>query len=57
MNQETRLRLMMTPDVLDSTGMKLFERAKAHGCGARFTGAGGESGAYGPLAKRMTLQI
>ncbi|MBI9088217.1 MAG: galactokinase [Desulfobacterium sp.] len=41
MNQETRLRLSMTPDVLDKTGLKLFERAEAQGCGARFTGAGG----------------
>lgn len=41
MNRETRLRLSMTPDVLDKTGLKLFERAEAQGCGARFTGAGG----------------
>ncbi len=41
MNQETLLRLEMTPDVLDNTGKKLFESAKSHGCGARFTGAGG----------------
>ncbi len=41
MNQETRLRLEMTPEVLDPTGMRLFERAEASGCGARFTGAGG----------------
>jgi len=41
MNEETRLRLMMTPDVLDKTGRELFERAKINGCGARFTGAGG----------------
>ncbi len=41
MNQETRLRLTMTPDVLDKTGLKLFERAEAQKCGARFTGAGG----------------
>ncbi|ACN15904.1 putative galactokinase [Desulforapulum autotrophicum HRM2] len=41
MNQETRLRLEMTPDVLDPTGMKLFERAETNACGARFTGAGG----------------
>lgn len=41
MNQETRLRLEITPDVLDPTGMKLFERAESNECGARFTGAGG----------------
>jgi len=41
MNRETRLRCEMTPDVLDNTGMKLWESAKAQGCGARFTGAGG----------------
>ena len=41
MNQETRLRLAMTPDVLDNTGKVLFEKAVHHQCGARFTGAGG----------------
>ncbi|MBA3010190.1 MAG: galactokinase [Proteobacteria bacterium] len=41
MAQETRLRLEMTPEVLDNTGKKLFERAVALNCGARFTGAGG----------------
>jgi D-glycero-alpha-D-manno-heptose-7-phosphate kinase len=41
MIQETRLRLEMTPDVLDDTGKKLFDVACAHRCGARFTGAGG----------------
>ncbi len=41
MTQETRIRLEMTPDVLDNTGKKLFDAARAHGCGARFTGAGG----------------
>lgn len=41
MNQETKLRLEMTPDVLDKTGIKLFERASVNSCGARFTGAGG----------------
>ena len=41
MNQETKLRLEMTPDVLDNTGKKLFERAVNCNCGARFTGAGG----------------
>ncbi|PIE62924.1 MAG: galactokinase [Desulfobacter postgatei] len=41
MNQETALRCEMTPDVLDNTGIMLWEAAKAQGCGARFTGAGG----------------
>ena len=41
MNQETILRLEMTPDVLDNTGKNLFKKAKECGCGARFTGAGG----------------
>lgn len=41
MNQETAIRCELTPDVLDQTGMKLWESAKAQGCGARFTGAGG----------------
>ncbi len=41
MNRETRLRLEMTPDVLDETGRKLFMAAEQYGCGARFTGAGG----------------
>lgn len=41
MVKETRLRLEMTPEVLDNTGKKLFERAVALNCGARFTGAGG----------------
>lgn len=41
MNQETRIRLDMTPDVLDRTGKELFKFAEETGCGARFTGAGG----------------
>jgi D-glycero-alpha-D-manno-heptose-7-phosphate kinase len=41
MVRETRLRLDMTPDVLDETGKKLFDAACDHLCGARFTGAGG----------------
>jgi D-glycero-alpha-D-manno-heptose-7-phosphate kinase len=40
MNRETMIRLEMTPDVLDSTGTKLFHQAQEHYCGARFTGAG-----------------
>ncbi|RLB93487.1 MAG: galactokinase [Deltaproteobacteria bacterium] len=41
MNQETKLRLQMTPDVLDKAGKKMFEKAMNCDCGARFTGAGG----------------
>lgn len=41
MNEETEIRLMMTPDVLDETGKKLYESAKSSGCGSRFAGAGG----------------
>ncbi len=41
MNRETDIRLDMTPDVLDGTGMELFRTAREYGCGARFTGAGG----------------
>lgn len=41
MNQETRIRVAMTPDVLDETGGRLVDAAVALGCGARFTGAGG----------------
>jgi D-glycero-alpha-D-manno-heptose-7-phosphate kinase len=40
MNRETLIRLEMTPDVLDSTGNKLFDQARENHCGARFTGAG-----------------
>jgi D-glycero-alpha-D-manno-heptose-7-phosphate kinase len=41
MNRETRLRRQLTPDVLDPMGSDLVAAAAAHGCGARFTGAGG----------------
>ncbi|MBF0200232.1 MAG: hypothetical protein HQK66_02770 [Desulfamplus sp.] len=41
MNRETRIRMEMTPDVLDKTGQLLFQAALECGCGARFTGAGG----------------
>lgn len=41
MNRETQLRCDMTPEVLDITGKKLFEKAVDFNCGARFTGAGG----------------
>ncbi len=41
MNRETGIRKMMTPDVLDDMGNKLFEAAMENNCGARFTGAGG----------------
>jgi D-glycero-alpha-D-manno-heptose-7-phosphate kinase len=41
MNRETSIRRTLTPDVLDNIGEKLVEKARATGCGARFTGAGG----------------
>ena len=41
MNREVALRLSMTPGVLDEIGGPLVKAAKASGCGARFTGAGG----------------
>lgn len=41
MNQEVDIRRKMTPDVFDEVGDALVEKARAHGCGARFTGAGG----------------
>lgn len=41
MNLETRLRLDMTPDVLNNIGQSLFNAAGKNECGARFTGAGG----------------
>ncbi len=39
--KEVEKRLEMTPDVLDGVGKQLVETAGDHGCGARFTGAGG----------------
>lgn len=41
LNRETRLRLDMTPEVLNPVGRTLFEAAVEAGAGARFTGAGG----------------
>ncbi|MCP3901590.1 MAG: galactokinase [Desulfobacteraceae bacterium] len=41
MNQETEIRLSMTPEVLDTVGKQLFEKASGMDVGARFTGAGG----------------
>ncbi len=41
LNRETELRLEMTPEVLTEAGRELFRAAAEHGCGARFTGAGG----------------
>jgi len=41
MNQETQIRLEMTPEVLDLIGKKLFNKAMQLDVGARFTGAGG----------------
>lgn len=41
MNYETDIRIEMTPDVLDDTGLNLVSAARDYDCGARFTGAGG----------------
>ena len=41
MNRETDVRRKLTPDVLDDLGVDLVAAARAAGCGARFTGAGG----------------
>ncbi len=41
MNQETAIRLEMTPDVLDGVGRRLYSAAAQLDCGARFSGAGG----------------
>lgn len=41
MNREVEIRRELTPDVFDEVGRDLVEKALGHGCGARFTGAGG----------------
>ena len=41
MNEEVKIRRTMTPKVVDELGEALLDGALAHGCGARFTGAGG----------------
>jgi D-glycero-alpha-D-manno-heptose-7-phosphate kinase len=41
MNRETTIRCELTPDVLDDMGESLVTSAVQHGCGSRFTGAGG----------------
>jgi len=41
MNEETSLRMEMTPDVFDDLGYRLRDAAVRCGCAARFTGAGG----------------
>ncbi len=41
MNKEMKLRQGLTPEVLDTTGKKLFDSALQFDCGARFAGAGG----------------
>ena len=55
MNQETRIRMEMTPDVLDDTGLQLFKVAEKSGCGARFTGAGG-GGCLWAIGERDAMQ-
>lgn len=41
MNGETKIRRIMSPEVIDDIGKKLIDSAVESGCGARFTGAGG----------------
>ncbi|MBF0467502.1 MAG: galactokinase [Desulfamplus sp.] len=55
MNQETSIRLGMTPDVLDKTGKELFECAQRQGCGARFTGAGG-GGCLWAIGEKINIE-
>ena len=55
MNQETKLRLEMTPDVLDKAGKKMFEKAINCDCGARFTGAGG-GGCLWAIGEAMDIE-
>ncbi len=56
MNQETKLRLEITPDVLDNTGKKLFESAIGCNCGARFTGAGG-GGCLWAVGEKKAIEL
>ncbi|UCF91989.1 MAG: galactokinase [Desulfobacterales bacterium] len=58
MNRETAIRREMTPDVLDRIGIQLVAAAESHGCGARFTGAGGGGclWALGPRANVGALR-
>jgi len=41
MRSEVDIRMQMTPDVFDKTGMELLQAAIDNQCAARFTGAGG----------------
>jgi D-glycero-alpha-D-manno-heptose-7-phosphate kinase len=41
MNEETRIRRKMTPDVFDEMGEQLVDSALEQHCGVRFAGAGG----------------
>ncbi len=58
MQRETALRVQMTPDVLDETGILLNKAAISNDCGARFTGAGGGGcvWATGPASKISQLR-
>ena len=57
MNRETRIRLSMTPDVLDETGLRLFELADGLDCGCRFTGAGGGGCVWAVGEKSRILKL
>lgn len=54
MNEETDIRRELTPDVLDDMGEALVATARTHGCGARFTGAGG-GGCIWALGRREKI--
>lgn len=55
MIRETEIRSRLTPEVLDKTGKRMVERAKAAQCGARFTGAGG-GGCLWAVGSRQNIQ-
>jgi D-glycero-alpha-D-manno-heptose-7-phosphate kinase len=58
MNQETDIRQVLTPEVLDEIGGLLTTAARKHACGARFAGAGagGCIWALGPYEKINALR-
>ena len=56
MNHETRIRMEMTPDVLDDIGLQLFKAAEKTGCGARFTGAGG-GGCLWAIGEKRAIEV
>jgi len=57
MNRETAVRVGMTPDVLDNTGLELVNSALENHCGARFTGAGGGGCVWALGDKEMMSEL